>query len=266
MHDAARSPLAAAAPLTQAGDELLAQAAVAAAGAISLSLAETDALRSNPGPGAQPSVAKSLRNADEQTIAGVATMLRAIESRGWQGESFRDWGVVGCPRFLGRMIITALLYRYFEDSKYSISPHVIPNFSLHSTSGTVSVGFTMHGPNFGVGGGPGNLPEGLLTALSLIGEGRHPGIWLLLSEFDPEPRPDKVGKATNAVNVHAAALAITAGENGIGRLRLLRRTTPGLATPPVRDLVRFMGETDDAHFRCPVEGLGIIEFEKERTR
>jgi hypothetical protein len=273
MRDAARSPFAAAAPLSHAADELLAHAAVAAAGSISLTLAEAEALRGSPGPGAQPQVAKSLRNSDEQTIAGVAAMLRAIESRGWQDQSFLDWGVVGCPRFLGRMIITGLLHRYFEDSKYSINPHVIPNFSLHSTSGTVSVGFTMRGPNFGVGGGPGNVPEGLLTALSLIAEGRHPGIWLLLSEFDPEPRPDKVGKATNAVNAHAAALAITqqsppadAGGSPFGRLRLLRRSTATTETPPVRDLVRFLGGDDRAHFRCPVEGLGIIEFEKERTR
>src|SRR5262249_21327324 len=133
MHDAARSPLAAAAPLSQAADELLAQATVAAAGSIALPLADVEALRNNPGPSAQPQVAKALRNADEQTIAGAAAILRAIESRGWQDESFRDWGVVGCPRFLGRMVITALLHRYFEDSKYSINPHVIPNYSLHST-------------------------------------------------------------------------------------------------------------------------------------
>src|SRR5262245_735263 len=231
MRDAARSPLAAAGPLDQGADELLARATVAAAGAIALPLAEVEALRGDPGPNAQPQVAKALRNSDEQTIAGVAAMLRAIETRGWQGQSFRDWGVVGCPRFLGRMIITALLHRYFEDSKYSINPHVIPNYSLHSTSGTVSVGFTMHGPNFGVGCGPGNLPEGLLTALSLIGEGRHPGLWLLLSEFDPEPRPDKVGKSTNPVIVHAVALAINAGDSGVGRLRLFRRPAAGATTP-----------------------------------
>ena len=91
MHDAARSPFAAPAPLRHSGDELLAHAVVAAAGSISLTLAEAEALRGNPGPGAQPSVAKSLRNSDEQTVAGVAAMLRAIESRSWQGQSFRDW-------------------------------------------------------------------------------------------------------------------------------------------------------------------------------
>src|SRR5262249_43074602 len=211
---------------------------------------------------------------------GVAAMLRAIESRSWQGDPLRDWAVIGCPRFLGRMIITALLTRYFEDAKYSINPHVIPNYSLHSTSGAVSVGFTMHGPNFGVGGGPGNLPEGLLTGLSLVGEGRHPGVWVLLSEFDPEPRPDKAGKPTNAVHVYAAALALSNGASPphdqagplrqqgevLGRIRLFRRTAPG-GPPMVRDLVRFLsGEDSRSPFRCPVDGLGIIEIERERTR
>ncbi len=264
MHEAARSPLAAASPLTAGADELLAQATIAAAGSISLPLAEVEALRANPGAGATPQITKSLRNADEQTIAGVAALLRAIESRGRQGQSFGDWGVLGCPRFLGRMILTSVISRFYSDPKYSINPHIIPNFSLHSTSGTISVGFAMHGPNFGVGGGPGNLTEGLLTALSLVAEGRHPGIWLLLSEFDPEPRPDMAGKPTNAVNVHAVALALS-GEASLprGRLRLFRRSTASAQTPTVRDLVRFVASTEDrSAFRCPVEGLGVIEFDK----
>src|SRR5205085_668909 len=127
-------------------------------------------------------VAKTPRNADEQTVAGVAAMMRVVEARGWRDESFARWGAIGCPRFLGRMIIAGLMTRYFEDAKYSINPHIIPNFSLHSTSGAASIAFGLQGPNFGVGGGPGNAPEGLLTALSVLGEGRVAGLWLLVSD------------------------------------------------------------------------------------
>jgi hypothetical protein len=273
MREAARSPLAATTPFDDGADGLLAQATVAAAGTISLALADVEALRANPGSEAQPAVAKALRNADEQTVAGAVALLRAIASRGWSAESFRNWAIIGCPRFLGRMIITGLLTRYFEDAKYSINPHVIPNYSLHSTSGAVSVGFTMHGPNFGVGGGPGNLPEGLLTGLSLVGEGRHPGVWVLLCEFDPEPRPDKAGKPTNAVNVHAVAFALTNEASPLRdqasplRLRLFRRPTNSAAPPMVRDLASFLtGDDTRSPFHCPVDGLGVIEFDGERTR
>src|SRR4051812_24833589 len=99
MLEAARSPLATGALLDGPG-EPLATATLAAFGAVSLPLAEIDGLRASPGPGAKPSMVKTLRNADEQTVACAAAILRAIDSRGWPGESFRDWGVIGCSCFL----------------------------------------------------------------------------------------------------------------------------------------------------------------------
>src|SRR5262245_58307363 len=94
MREAARSPLAATSPLDDGADGVLAQAVVAAAGTLSLPLADVEALRANPGPGAVLQVVKALRNSDEQTVAGVAAMLRAIESRSWQGDPLRDWAVI----------------------------------------------------------------------------------------------------------------------------------------------------------------------------
>jgi hypothetical protein len=247
-------------------DEVLAEAAVAAVGCISLPLTEVEALRTNPGA-TRPQVAKTLRNAEEQTVVAAVALARAVESRGWQDKSFADWGVIGCPRFLGRMIITSTIVRFFEDPKFSISPHIIPNFSLHSPSGTVSVGFGMRGSNFGVGGGPRGVPEGLLTALSVMVEDRLPGLWLLLSEFDPEPRPDRAGKATNAANVHSVALALTSADDHGGRLRLVRTLSASSEkVPTVHELVQALNAGAESTIRCPVEGLGIIEFERGPAR
>ena len=241
-------------------DDILARAAVTARGVVSGRLAEIEMLRSRPSVGNQrPSVAKSLRNADEQTVAAVAAMLRAIDSLGWRDESFREWGVIGCPRFLGRMIISGVITRFLGDPKYSINPHIIPNYSLHSLSGAASMGLEMHGPNFGVGGGPGNVSEGLMTALSVMAEGRVPGLWLLLAEFDPEPIPDRTGKPRNDVNVHAVALALQR-TGGVGaELRLTSRPTSA-APPTVRELAKYLSAPGAKAWTCPVPGLGSLEL------
>ncbi len=238
----------------------LGRTTVAACGAVSLPLTEIEALRVKPSPSLdRPQVSKTLRNSDEQTVAAVVALLQTVQRRGWQDRSFADWGILGCPRFLGRMIVTCVTSRFFSDPKYSINPHVIPNFCLHSPSGTASVALGMHGRNFGVGGGPVNVPEGLLTALSVMMERRLPGLWLLLTEFDPEPRPDDQGKATNGVYVHAAALAFEADSEGVGELRLVRRDSRP-DEESVKELARFIRERRAEPWTCVVDGLGALEL------
>lgn len=245
-------------------DDVLVEAAVAAVAAVSVPLADVEALRTNPGPGAaeRPALAKALRNADEQTVAALVAMLLAAESRGWADRSYAEWGAIGCPRFLGRMVIGALVPRYYEDAKYSINPHIIPNHSLHSPSGTASISFNMHGPNFGVGGGPNHMSEGFMAALSVLSEGRVPGIWLLATEFDPEPRPDRVGKPTNAVTTHAVAMAIQPGNEGFGSLRLVRGGSA--VTKSASNLAQFVSGRG-SNWQCAANGLGTIELELSRS-
>ena len=45
----------------------------------------------------------------------------------------------------------------------AVTPHIVPQCSLHSMASAASVGFGMHGPNFGVGGGPHALKVFLLA-------------------------------------------------------------------------------------------------------
>ena len=50
----------------------------------------------------------------------------------------------------------------------AVSPHIVPQCSLHSLAGAVSVAFGMHGPNIGTSGGEHAVSEGLFTSLSLL--------------------------------------------------------------------------------------------------
>ena len=164
---------------------VLAQATATAWASVSIPLPDIDALRAKPGPPIVKAIGpKTLRFADEQTVAGMSAILQAIHAWGWQQESFADWGVLSAPRFLGRMITAFNSSRTMHDPSFSISPHIIPNFCLHSVSGAVSVALGIHGPNFGIGGGPDAVPEGIVAALSVLAEKRVPGVWLILSEFD----------------------------------------------------------------------------------
>jgi hypothetical protein len=203
---------------------------------------------------------KTLRFADELTVAGMAAMLHAIHNFAMHDRSFADWGVVAAPRFAGRMITAANIARQATDPHFSISPHIIPNHCLHSVSGAASVAFRIHGPNFGVGGGPRAVPEALAIALSVLAEGRLPGIWVILSEFDPEPIPDREGRATNLVTAHAAALALQPA----GSAAQLRLTRSAHAPEPnsVRDLGKFLSNrsADQRRWHCGLAGLGSIDL------
>jgi hypothetical protein len=186
-------------------------------------------------------------------------MLRAIDRAGWKDKSFADWGVVGCPRFVGRLVIGNTTWRFATDAKYSINPHIIPNYSLHSLSGTASIGLTMHGLNFGVGGGPRNAAEGLLTALSVMVDSRVPGLWLLLSACDPEPRPDEQGNAVNEFFVHAVALALMPSSGGAGSLCLMQKHEANSEPNSIASLAEFIA-SPSGRWTCAVDGLGELEL------
>lgn len=180
------------------------------------------ALRQNPGPSpGEPLPAAFLKHADEQTVVGMAALLQALHRHGLTGTDFTPWGAVGAPRFLGRAALRVALQRFAAEGAWGISPHLIPHRSLHSISGTVSQALKLHGPNFGVGGGPGGAAEALLTATALLSGDRLPGVWVVWTGWNPEPTPLLNGHAAEA-EVRAAALALVpARSDGRGpRLRV----------------------------------------------
>jgi hypothetical protein len=215
-------------------------------------------LRRQPGPvSGEPLPPAFLKHADEQTVAGLTAVYQAIHDHGLRQAfpaGFRDWGVVAAPRFLGRPAMAASLQRYLAEGAWGVSPHMIPHRSLHSVSGTVSQALKVHGPNFGVGGGPGAEAEALLVAAALLVRRRLPGVWVVLTRLDPELPPDDSGRPTAGTFCQGLALALAPAQDDRPgfRLRLVRtdheppRGSPAdlpecTCTAPALDLASLLG-------------------------
>jgi len=178
-------------------------------------------LRRHPGPvRGEPLPTSFLKHADEQTVAGLAAVYKAIHTAGLQSTNFRDWGVAAAPRFLGRPAMAAALQRFQTEGAWGVSPHLIPHRSLHSISGTVSQALKIHGPNFGVGGGPGGVAEVLLAATAMLECQKLPGVWVVLTCLDPEQAPDQAGKPAEGTQCVGLALALTPIRTSGSRIRL----------------------------------------------
>ncbi|HYV39429.1 MAG TPA: hypothetical protein VE988_27315 [Gemmataceae bacterium] len=152
-----------------------------------------------------------LKHADEQTIAGLTAVAKVLREHGLEDTDFSQWGVIASPRFLGRAALAVALSRFAAEGAWGISPHLIPHRSLHALSGTVSQALKIHGPNYGVGGGIDGAAEALLAASALLANDELPGLWVVLTGYDPELVPgDPLDNAAqpSAANCMAVALAL----------------------------------------------------------
>lgn len=163
-----------------------------------------------------------LKYADEQTVVAVAAVDRAIQSHRQQIGELNRWSIVAAPRFVGRIGGVSTLERYGRGGGPAISPHLIPQHSLHSASGALSILLATRCPNLGVGGGADAVSEGFLTALTLPPHAGSHGVWLVCTAWDPEPVLNLEGECTNGPFCYAAALALqtTAQAQSCGRLQL----------------------------------------------
>jgi hypothetical protein len=149
-------------------------------------------LRLNPGPVLGQALAASfLKHADEQTVVGLAAVLDAISKYDLTGTDFTNWGVLAAPRFLGRATLAVALQRFAVEGAWGVSPHLIPHRSMHAVSGTISQALAIHGPNFGVGGGPESACEMMMAAATIVTTAQVPGVWAVLTGWDPEPILEK---------------------------------------------------------------------------
>ncbi len=160
-----------------------------------------------------------LKQAEDQTIVGLAAVAEAMRRLGLTESSFSAWGVLGVPRFLGRVAMVAAIEKMRVEGAWGISPHLIPHRLLHALSGAVSLAFKIRGPNFGVGGGPSGVSEALLTAAAMLGEARLPGLWVVMTGFDPEPDTRAIQTGV-ACRCSALALALAAARPDWQGLRL----------------------------------------------
>jgi hypothetical protein len=177
-------------------------------------LSEIGPLRDRAAPAGAPALPpRFLRHADEQTVVGVRAVLEALAAHPAAPPSFTDYGVVAAPCRAGRFATAQSLAQARVGGGVAVSPHVVPQCSLHSLAGAVSVAFGLHGPNVGTSGGDQAVAEGLFTALSLLSTDVA-GIWLVLCGWDHEPHLDDQGRPTAAAVpeplCRSLAIALTA--------------------------------------------------------
>ncbi|MEI6255389.1 MAG: hypothetical protein WCQ77_01970 [Planctomycetota bacterium] len=179
---------------------------------VAATLTEIPALRDRPVPqGCPPLPPRFLRHCDEQTVVGIWAVLEAIAAYPEPRPSFSGYGVVAAPCQAGRIATAQSLVLARAGGGVNVSPHIVPQCSLHSLAGAVSVGLSMHGPNIGISGGQYAVSEGLFASLSLLLSGPAatgkilPGIWLVMTAWDREPALDATGRPLTApAERHAA--------------------------------------------------------------
>lgn len=186
---------------------------------VEATLGEIPALRDCPVPeGVSALPPRFLRHCDEQTVVGMRAVIAAIAAYPEPRPSFAAYGVVAAPCQAGRIATAQSLAMLRTAGGVAVSPHIVPQCSLHSVAGAVSVALGMHGPNIGVSGGRHAVSEGLFTSLSLMTANTSlPGIWLVVSGWTDEPRLDASGKPVSNAPQHphsgpicrALAVAIT---------------------------------------------------------
>lgn len=253
-------------------------------------LSEIGPLRDRATPADTPPLPpRFLRHADEQTVVGVRAVLEAMAAHPAPRPSFAGYGVVAAPCRAGRFATAQSLAQARVGGGVAVSPHVVPQCSLHALAGAVSVAFGMHGPNLGSSGGSHAVAEGLFTALSLLADeaaapaGGVPGMWLVLCGWDREPALDEQGRPTAAASAdepicRALAVAITADiEAGNGMQLAIH--LPGLAAvrpaagprPTVTDdilaLARALAAGRDGAWshRCPWPAELLLEPARARA-
>ncbi|MEX2173139.1 MAG: hypothetical protein WD872_02170 [Pirellulaceae bacterium] len=197
------------------------EAAIVAVGTAAFAQGEFVALRKTPPafPGVELA-GHFLKHADEQTIVALEAVRRAAERFELDTRDHERWAIVAAPKFVGRLAGVQILERFAKSGGSGVPPHAVAQNSLHSVSGAVSIALGIHGPNVGLGGGPWAMADGLTAALTLFDTARIPGIWLLLTQFDPEPTPDEQGRPLAGTTCHAVALALMPGAAGNSRLSL----------------------------------------------
>ena len=237
-------------------------------------------LRRKPGPWCEPPLPlNALKQADEQTVAAVSAVHHALHRHGLDAAAFRDWGVLAAPYYMGRPAMAAAVQRYQTEGAWGASPHLPAHRSLHSPSGTISQLFKFRGPNIGVCGGPGCATEVLAAAAALLARNRVPGVWVVLTAFDPDVPPNRAGALAAGTHCAALALALTppraAATSGV-RLRVAAGG-PAPVPPPtgeavlsldlfglraVLDALTQAPEAGRVAFVLPMEAGGRLEVEK----
>lgn len=173
---------------------------------------EIAGLRDRPAADGAPALpARFLRHCDEHTVVGMHAVLGALAARGDAGGDVSRHAVVSASCQIGRLTAAKTLAGLATGGAVSVSTHIVPQCSLHSVAGAVSVALGMHGPHLGVGGGVDAFAEGLFAAATLLqaaAAGEPPCVWLVATEWVDEPAIDHAGTVVGDPVCRGLALAI----------------------------------------------------------
>ena len=242
-------------------DSSWAQCGLAGWGVVRIPWAEIPKWRKDPGPceGLRP--LPYLKLADEQTVLATVAALQAAERAGLAPTSFVDWGVLAGPLYFGRARIAQIFTRFRKLGPRSMPPLGIPTLSQHSLPSTISLILECHGPTFGVSGNRGQIPEVLLDTLSMLALHDCPGIWAILTGWDPEPTPDYSGGIAGQTMGYGIAFAMTK-EAAAGSVRWVPDdgANPIDGKMTLAELAELLEKSDS--FRLGIPGTGCIEIDR----
>jgi hypothetical protein len=220
-----------------------ARCTVASHALVEIRLSAIAALRDQPPPAGAPALPpRFLRHCDEQTVVGIRAVLEAIARHPAPRPAFDRYGVIGSSCAAGRIAAAQTLAQLKTGGAVVVSPHIVPQCSLHAPASAVSVALGMHGPVIGASGGPHALSEGLFAAFSFLQDATCDGIWLVVTEWDEEPRLDQAGKPVDDPLCRALALALVPAGDATAALTLhLRRdaTMEGRFAQEAQSLASF---------------------------
>jgi hypothetical protein len=178
--------------------------------------------------------ASFLKHAEDQTVAGVHALLQACAQQGWHERTFADWGAIAAPNLFGRNHNARAIEQYRNEGAWGISPHLIPQQSLHALSGSISQVLKLHGPNFGVSGGPNAGPDAMLIAATMLADGALPGLWVILTGHETEWLPQDAAPPCLAVAIALTSdfspspLGEEPGPQSLSRAERVAERTPHL--------------------------------------
>ncbi len=185
-------------------------AAYAIAGWHSVRLGQDElaSLRKSPAPLPAAVQAPSLKHSDDQTVAALAALCRAMLGCELADIDYDTWGIVASSRFIGRGAVVSTIEKYANEGPWGVSMQVTPHQTVHAISSTLSLALRCHGPCIGAGGGPHDESSAVLAAISLLQRPSVRGVWLLFTGWEPEMTIDRAGRPTAAPECVAAALAM----------------------------------------------------------
>jgi hypothetical protein len=165
-----------------------------------------------------------LKHSDEQTLAAALALDRAIARMEGSGtQDLSRWAIVSATRYLGRTAFAAVIDKYKIDGPWGVSVQVIPHTSPHALASSLSLALASHGPCLGAGASPGEEPNAVLTAATLLAVPNVAGAWVVFSGWtDTTAGTSRIGVETCC---QAAVLALVPRRSAdhartVGRIRI----------------------------------------------